>query len=275
MMISVVIPTYNRAKFVKEAVESVLAQTYADFELIVVDDGSTDETQKVLAGYGDKIKVLQQANKGVSAARNVGIAQAKGEWIAFLDSDDLWKRNKLEKQMKWLASHRQVQICHTDEIWIRKGVRVNPMKKHAKPHGWIFEQCLPFCVVSPSSILIHQSLFEKHGNFDEELPACEDYDLWLRFAAKVPFGFVPEKLLTKRGGHEDQLSHKHWGLDRFRVQSLIKLVQSGTLKPEKLELAKKMLREKCQILATGAEKRGKLDEAKQYLSQMEFLNESQ
>ncbi len=264
-MISVVIPTYNRAQFVKEAIASVLEQTYKDFELIVVDDGSTDETPQVLAAYGDKLKVLRQENKGVSAARNAGISAAQGEWIAFLDSDDLWKKQKLEKQVEWLQAHPQVRICHTDEIWIRRGVRVNPMKKHAKPNGWIFEQCLPLCVVSPSSVLIHRSLFEKHGVFDESLPACEDYDLWLRFAAKAPFGFVPEAWLTKRGGHEDQLSQKYWGLDRFRVQSLVKLIRSGTLKPQQLHAAKKMLEEKCQILASGARKRGKLDEAEKYL----------
>ncbi len=270
-MVSVVIPTYNRAGFIKEAIDSVLAQTYSELELIVVDDGSIDETEKILLPYKNKIHLLKQENKGVSAARNLGIAQAKGEWVAFLDSDDLWKKDKLAKQMLWLRLHQQVLICHTDEIWSRGGERVHPLKKHAKPHGWIFEKCLPMCVVSPSSVVIHKSLFEKYGTFDESLPACEDYDLWLRFAAKVTFGFVPEKLLTKRGGREDQLSTQHWGLDRFRVQSLVKLIQSGVLKPAQLDLTKEMVRHKCAILAKGSRKRDKLEEEKKYL---EIINEN-
>lgn len=265
MRISIIIPTTNRASVLKEAIDSVLEQSYRDFELIVVDDGSTDETPQLLSQYGDKIKVIRQENKGVSAARNSGIAASQGEWIAFLDSDDLWKPQKLEKQVEWLKAHPQVRICHTDEIWIRNGTRVNPMKKHAKPAGWIFEKCLPFCVVSPSSVLIHKSVLESVGPFDETLPACEDYDLWLRVAAKFPFGFVAQKLIVKRGGHSDQLSHQFWGLDRFRVQSLKKLLESKSLKPNQAVAAKKVLDEKCQVLANGALKRGKNKEAEEYL----------
>lgn len=265
-MISVIIPTYNRAYLIREAIDSVLGQTNPNLELIVVDDGSTDETAEVLARYGERVRVIRQENRGVSAARNAGIAAASGEWIAFLDSDDLWKPRKLEKQMAWLQAHPQVKICHTDEIWIRGGVRVNSMKKHAKPAGWIFEECLPFCVVSPSSVVIHRSVFDVVGLFDETLPACEDYDLWLRVAVKYPFGYIPEKLVVKRGGHADQLSRKYWGLDRFRVQSLRKILASGKLKPEQAGAARRALEEKCRILANGARKRGKLEEAEAYLA---------
>jgi glycosyltransferase involved in cell wall biosynthesis len=262
--VSVIIPTFNRAKFLKEAVESVFAQSGDGFELIVVDDGSTDETAKMLEEFGDRVRVLRQENRGVSAARNAGIAAARGEWVAFLDSDDLWKKRKLEKQAAWVAAHPQVKICHTDEEWIRDGAKVNQLKKHAKPAGWIFEQCLPFCVVSPSSVMIHKSVFDDVGVFDETLPACEDYDLWLRIAVKYPFGFIPDRLVVKRGGHDDQLSKKHWGLDRFRAQALKKLIGSGRLKPMQKEAAQHMLEEKCRILAGGARKRGKEEEAKAY-----------
>lgn len=265
-MISVIIPTYNRAETLKEAIDSVLGQSYREFELIIVDDGSTDQTAEMLAGCEERVRVVRQANRGVSAARNAGVAAARGEWLAFLDSDDLWKPRKLEKQMGWLAAHPQVKICHTDEIWIRDGVRVNPMKKHAKPGGWIFEQCLPFCVVSPSSVVVHRSVLETVGLFDEQLPACEDYDLWLRVAMKYPFGYLPEKLMMKQGGHADQLSRKFWGLDRFRVQSLKKILSAGELKPEQAAAARRMLEEKCRILANGARKRGKVDEAEAYLA---------
>lgn len=250
----------------KEAVNSVLAQSYHDYELIVVDDGSTDGTTEVMTEFGDRVRVLRQENSGVSAARNAGIAASRGEWIAFLDSDDLWQPRKLEKQMEWLAAHLQLKICHTDEIWIRNGEHLNPLQKHAKPDGWIFKQCLQFCVVSPSSVVMHRSLLDEVGLFDETLPACEDYDLWLRVAAKYPFGYVDDKLVVKRGGHADQLSKKYWGLDRFRAQSLLKLIRSGRLKPEQAAAARQVLEVKCWILANGARKRGKIEEAKSYLA---------
>lgn len=272
-MVSVIIPTFNRGALIKKSVESVLGQSHRDFELIVVDDGSTDETAKVLNAVDGSFEVIRQENSGVSAARNRGIEAGRGEWFAFLDSDDLWKPAKLEEQMKWMRAHPQMKISQTDEIWIRNGIRVNPMKKHAKPSGWIFEKCLPFCVVSPSAVMIHRSLFEAYGLFDESLPACEDYELWLRLASKVPFGFIPQKLVVKYGGHADQLSKKHWGLDRFRVRALYNLLESKSLNPEQTTKVQKTLGEKCRILSDGSRKRGKLKEAETYLEMAEKAKE--
>jgi len=263
--VSVIIPTYNRACMVVEAVESVLKQTFRDFELLVIDDGSTDGTAECLAPFENRLRYIYQPNRGISAARNRGIREAQGEFLAFLDSDDLWLRRKLEVQMREIQRDPSVRICYTDEIWIRRGVRVNPKKKHQKYSGWILQKMLPLCIISPSSALIHRSVLEEIGDFDESLPACEDYDLWLRIGARYPIRFIPEPLIIKRGGHEDQLSRKYWGLDRFRIRALQKLLAQNELKPEDRLAAIRVLQEKCRILATGCFKRQKQLEGYYYL----------
>ena len=172
--VSVIIPTYNRLPMLKEAVNSVLAQHFEDMELIVVDDGSTDGTAEEMKRYGGRVRLLQHSeNRGVSAARNRGVLHAKGKYIAFLDSDDLWVKGKLKTQEAFLDDNPHYPLCYTDEIWIRKGKRVNPMRKHAKYSGWIFEKCLPLCIISPSSAMMRKTLFSKIGLFDEALPVCE------------------------------------------------------------------------------------------------------
>ena len=262
--VSVVIPTYNRKEMVQEAVESVLSQTYRDFELIVVDDGSEDGTGEVLREkFGERIIYLYQKNQGVSRARNRGIETSRGKYIAFLDSDDLWLKKKLERQVQFMQQNPEAMICYTDEIWIRRGVRVNPKKKHAKHSGWIYPQCLPLCIISPSSVLMRRELLEEVGGFDPEFPVCEDYDLWLRVALRYPIHLIPEKLIVKRGGHPDQLSHRSWGNDIWRVRALLKILQKE-LPPSWRKLTVAELHRKCSILIGGFEKRGKHEEAAQY-----------
>ncbi len=256
-LVSVIIPTRNRYSLLTEAVESVLGQTYSRLELIVVDDGSTDETpQRIPACFPD-IRYVRQAHRGVSAARNLGIRHAHGDYIAFLDSDDLWLPKKLEREMAFLSEQPDFRICYTDEIWIRRGVRVNPKKKHRKYGGWIYPYCLPLCIISPSSVIIHRKVFETVGVFDESLPACEDYDLWLRVTARYPVGWIDEALIVKRGGHEDQLSRAFWGMDRFRVRALIKILREGPLSVAWRRRTREELERKCRILVQGFEKRGK------------------
>ena len=262
--VSIIIPTYNRADFLKEAIESVLAQTFCDFELIVVDDGSTDRTRDLLDGYGARLRPIFQANRGVSSARNAGIRAAQGRYIALLDSDDLWLPKKLAAQIAAMEAQPDIPLCHTEEIWIRRGVRVNQMKKHQKHGGYIFPHCLPFCVISPSSALMRRTLFDEVGDFDEALPACEDYDLWLRITKTHPVHFIETPLIIKRGGHEDQLSRTHWGLDRFRIQSLDKLLQAGGLTDEQFEQARQEFERKCDIFAQGCAKRDKPADAESY-----------
>lgn len=262
--VSIIIPTYNRANLLREAIDSVLAQTYQDFELLVVDDGSTDNTCAVVAGYGDQVVYRFQENRGVSRARNLGIHASAGAWIAFLDSDDLWLPEKLEQQMAVMEQNPDLRLCHTEEIWIRRGLRVNPKKKHKKQGGFIFHDCLPLCVISPSSVLLRRTLLEEVGYFDENLPACEDYDLWLRITKDYPVYFIEKPLLIKRGGHPDQLSRQYWGIDRFRIQALEKLLQAGDLTREQREQTLQELRRKCQIVAHGCLKRQKFKESEQY-----------
>ena len=258
--VSVIVPTYNRAGWLEETLRSVVSQTFKDFELIVVDDGSTDNTSKVMESFPDAKYFTMRENSGVSKARNLGLDYAKGEFICFLDSDDLWNEKKLEIQLYWMESNIDSQVCYTNEIWVRNGVRVNPMNKHRKYTGDIFRHCLALCIVSPSSVMLRKELFNKVGNFDESLPACEDYDLWLRIAVKYAFHFIEEPLIIKRGGHADQLSRKYWGMDRFRVAALKKLLDQNSLDQEKLKLTRSALLEKCSVLIQGFEKRGKKED---------------
>ncbi|MCP4992198.1 MAG: glycosyltransferase family 2 protein, partial [Gammaproteobacteria bacterium] len=218
MRISVIVPTYNRSQVLGRAIQSVLDQTFPAHEIIVVDDGSTDNTKQLVRDLFPQCRYIEQPNRGVSAARNTGIESATGNWLAFLDSDDEWLPGKLRAQIALLEKNPEVKICHTEEIWIRNGKQVNQMKKHAKSGGHIFQNCLPLCVISPSSVIIHREIFHEIGAFDEELPACEDYDLWLRICASHPVAFVEQPQINKYGGHEDQLSQKHWGMDRFRIK---------------------------------------------------------
>ena len=263
--VSVIIPTYNRRSMLKEAVDSVLAQDFEDFELIVVDDGSTDGTADEIKKYGGRVKLFQQKeNRGVSASRNSGILQARGKYIGFLDSDDLWVKGKLKIQVAFLDENPHYPLCYTDEIWVRKGKRVNPMLKHSKYSGWILEKCLPLCIISPSSAMMRKALFSKVGLFDEALPVCEDYDFWLRISARFPIFFIDRKLIIKRGGHSDQLSHRFWGNDRFRVIALEKLLSEPSLKPDEREAVLREMKKKCQILSKGFFKRGNEPEGRRY-----------
>ena len=255
MNVSVIIPTFNRVSLLPRAIESVMSQNIADMEIIVVDDGSTDETVSFIKERFPDVVLIQQTNSGVSSARNNAIRQAKGEWLALLDSDDEWLEGKLEAQLAQLnlSGHK---VCHTEEIWIRDGVRVNQMNKHKKRGGSIFKYCLPLCAMSPSSILIHKSVFDEVGLFDEALPACEDYDLWLKISALYDVSFIEQPLIRKYGGHEDQLSRQYWGMDRFRVIALDNLLSdlkfTNKLSDDDHAAALSMLLKKLKILLKGA-----------------------
>jgi GT2 family glycosyltransferase len=262
-VVSVVIPTFNRGPLVGEAVESVFAQSYSDFELIVVDDGSTDETRKELAKFRSRLRFFVKAREGVAAARNFGVSRAVGRYVAFLDSDDLWRPKKLEMQTAFMEKNLAVQICQTEEIWLRHGVRVNPKSRHQKPSGDIFVRSLELCLVSPSAVMMTKELFSRFGGFDERFPVCEDYDLWLRIAVEHPVPLIPEALVIKRGGHADQLSRSTWAMDRYRVAALQKLLRSS-LQGTRRASALAVFRSKVAILAQGARKRGKEQEANEY-----------
>jgi glycosyltransferase involved in cell wall biosynthesis len=265
-MVSVVITTYNRSKMIREAIASVLAQTDAAGEVIVVDDGSADDTASVLESFGSAIHLILQPHRGVSAARNTGIRAAAGEWLAFLDSDDFWLPRKLRVQLEFFRKHREFRICQTEEIWVRNGHKLNPKKYHKKPRGYCFPQLLERCLISPSSVIIHREVFAEVGFFDESLPVCEDYDLWLRIGYRYPVGLIEEPLTVKRGGHADQLSNSIPGFDRYRIQALVKLLRKERLSSSQRELALQALGRKCRIYGEGCRKRGRFEEAEFFLN---------
>ena len=260
-VVSVVIPTFNRAQKVVRAISSVQSQTFTDVEIIVVDDGSTDGTKKEVEQFDDIVTyVAHSSNLGVSAARNTGIKGSGGPLIAFLDSDDHWLPEKLAVQVCFFDEYPEAVACQTEEVWIRNGRRVNPMKKHLKPSGDIFEPSLKLCLVSPSAVMLKRSLLDEVGLFDEGLPVCEDYDLWLRISCRYPIHLIKEALVVKEGGHPDQLSARHKGMDCFRIKALVKLIKSGTLNERQLKATLEELSLKCRIYGNGCLKRGKTEE---------------
>lgn len=262
--VSVVIPTYNRPTQTVEAVKSVIGQTVSDFELIVVDDGSTCQNQE-LAELAKQFsfKYLKTENKGVAAARNTGVRQSSGKWVAFLDSDDRWLPNKLEAQLNFLSANPEYRIVQTREIWYRGGRFVNPRELHRMSSGDLFNKSLGLCVISPSAVLLEKSLFIEVGQFDEKMIVCEDYDLWLRITSANLVGLVDEELVEKFGGMQDQLSHSQVAMDRFRIYSLAKLLADHSLDFKlsdiQIDSAVAVLKQKLSILISGAMKRGNVD----------------
>ena len=266
--VSVIIPTYNRRAMVREAIDSVLAQTAAGFELIVVDDGSSDGTGEDLARFSaehsDTIRIEHTTNRGPAAARNRGVAMARAPLIAFLDSDDLWAPKKLGRHLEFMCENPGCAISQTDEIWIRNGRRVNPGMRHRKRAGDFFIESLRTCLVSPSAVLMTKKLFDSIGGFDEDMSAAEDYDLWLRIQVEHEIGLLDEPLVTRRGGHPDQLSATIPAIDRFRVLVLVKLLSADSLSPERRRATTQVLIEKCRIYAAGLARRGRIDAARRY-----------
>jgi len=181
-----------------------------------------------------------------------------------LDSDDVWLPNKLEEHHEYIKNNPEINIHQTDEIWIRNNIRVNPGKKHKKKGGYIFNDSLDLCLISPSTAAVNRNIFSEYGYFEESLPACEDYDLWLRITLKENIGLIDKKLAVRYGGNEDQLSRKHWGLDRFRIYSIVKLLnnQADSMSKEQIENAKKAAINKAKILLAGAIKRNRPDYSK-------------
>jgi len=264
--VSIIVPAFNRSLKAARAISSVLYQTFTDYQIIVVDDGSTDGTRDAMRQFGDKISFMRhQSNLGVSAARNTGIRGSGAPLVAFLDSDDYWLPEKLGVQISFFKSHPEAMISQTDEIWIRNGRYANPKTRHLKPSGDVFEPSLKLCLISPSAVMLRRSLLEEIGLFDEDLPVCEDYDLWLRIACRYPVHLINEKLIVKEGGHPDQLSSRYKGMDRFRIRALVKLIKGEILNDKQLGAAIAELSLKCRIYGTGCIKRGKRDEGDFYL----------
>jgi glycosyltransferase involved in cell wall biosynthesis len=262
--VSVIIPTYNRRAMVLEAIDSVFAQTTQSFELIVIDDGSTDGTEQELTRLGKSIRIERIEHQGPAAARNRGVALAGAPLIAFLDSDDLWAPIKLERQLAVMRANPACAISQTDEIWIRNGRRVNPGARHRKRAGDIFIDSLRTCLISMSATMMRADLFRSLGGFDEIMMAAEDYDLWLRILIDHEAGLLDEPLVTRRGGHCDQASATTPAIDRFRILALTKLLADDRLSPARRNAVVEVLAEKCRIYAGGLARRGRIEQARLY-----------
>ena len=269
--ISVVIPTLNRINTLQRALDSVINQTYKPAEIIVVDNGSSDGTLKFLREQYPKITILTENKIGVSSARNKGIKKSINQWIALLDSDDAWHPRKLEIQTSMLDSAlKEYNLIHTDEVWFRNNKHINQMKKHKKQGGYIFERCLSLCCISPSSVLFKKNILDKVGLFDESLPVCEDYDMWLKICSSEEVLFAQDKLTYKYGGHKDQLSKSYWGMDRFRIKSIENIIKNFDLTYKQKKQAKKELIKKLKIIINGASKRNNLSIVNEFSTKLEY-----
>lgn len=277
-LVSAIVPVHNRAWCIRRSIESVLAQDYRPLELIVVDDGSTDDTPRLLGEIaremteyveskagGIALRILRQDNCGVSAARNLGIRAARGSLIAFLDSDDEWLPQKTSRQAADLLAHPGMRVHQTGETWVRRGRRVNPPQRLRKRAGDLFEQSLDHCAISPSAAMLRREVFDEVGLFDETFPACEDYEMWLRITCRHEVGLLDEALIVKHGGHADQLSFTVEALDRHRIRAIVKTLDSGVLSAVQREMAVRALEAKCRIYAEGCRKRSREDEAEEVL----------
>lgn len=268
-LISVIIPTYNRRPFLKKALDSVFLQTKPCHEILIIDDGSTDGTEQFVREYSvnsqQPLRYLYQENKGAASARNLGIKNASGNILCFLDSDDYFLPEKIELQKKTL-DESGLLISHTEEKWLRRGQHLNKKQKHHPPDGHIFADCLPMCVVGMSTVMVRRELFDSCGLFDESLPCCEDYDLWLRVSSREKFKLVPKQLTVKNGGRADQLSVIHRvGMDKYRIKALVNLLDNTELSDDQYRLALNALRKKCRIYGEGCLKHGRFGEGMRYL----------
>jgi glycosyltransferase involved in cell wall biosynthesis len=256
--VSVIIPTYNRSSLLFEAVKSVLSQTYDNFELIIVDDGSTDSSKSSIApllkNTPRSTTYLESKNRGVSTARNLGAQHAQGEWLAFLDSDDRWTPEKLQLQMEYLKSNPECRVVHGEEIWIRNGRRVNQKIKHAKSGGRIFTDCLKLCLISPSTVVLAKELYHEMQGFDPSFPVCEDYDLWLKITSKYEVGFITTPVTIKYGGHSDQLSRRYFAMDYWRIKSMHRLHSTRKLNAQERAALNLEIITKGEVLVKGYKK---------------------
>lgn len=271
---SVIIPTYNRKDFLSIAIGSVLNQNYCDYELLVVDDGSSDKTKdlvKKIYGKNKKVSYVYQKHQGVSAARNKGLLKAKGKFILFLDSDDRFLREKLLIFRGYIEKNPKYKIFHSEEIWYKEGKVFSQKAYQKKPSGFIFPQVLKLCCVSLSTAAISRDIFKEMGYFDKRLPTCEDYDFLLRVSSLYPIFLIPKYLTIKEGGHADQLSKEYPAMDKFRIYALEKILRNTDLSEPNYQLAYQELQNKCNIYIKGALKRGKKTESFYYHNLCERL----
>lgn len=267
-----IVPTYNRSTLLGRALVSILRQSVQCAEIIVVDDASTDLSRQVVDEIckdeqGIEIRWLRlDSNRGPAAARNFGIEHCRHELIAFLDSDDHWLPEKIERQAARMELQPEYLISHTREKWLRCGQHLNQKKRHIPRHGDIFCHCLELCAVGMSTVMLRREIFRQIGMFNESMRCCEDYDFWLRASCRLPFLLIDEALTVKEGGRDDQVSVRYRvGMDRLRIEALLRLIQSGFLDDTQEEKAIRELQRKCLIYGAGCIKHGKKEEGQYYL----------
>lgn len=277
--VTVIIPTYNREKFLIRSVSSVLRQSMSCSEIIIIDDGSIDNSinvlKRIFSDTSIPCSIVHQTNRGPAAARNRGVEKAHFPYIAFLDSDDHWKKNKLKVQFEALQKSPNSMISHTREIWMRRGEHLNQKKIHIPRNGNIFDHCLKLCAVGMSTVMVKKEIFHEIGYFDESLQCCEDYDYWLRVSSKYEFLLVDKPLTVKEGGRDDQVSFIHrQGMDRLRLYALKKILATGQLDPQQYTIAVEEFVKKSNIYGKGCLKHGKQALGHQILDDMERLLEN-
>jgi len=269
-MVSVIIPVFNRYPLLQEAAASVLAQSHLDFELVIVDDGSEDETAELTGGtdgfFRDvRVKIIHVKHSGMPGlVRNIGAGAAQGSYLAFLDSDDLWEQDKLKLQAAFFQDNPDLRICHTRERWIRKGKEISQAGQKHRREGMIFQDALEKCIIGPSTVMMERSLFQETRGFREDLEIAEDYEYWLRITPFHEIGYIDLPLIEKRAGHGGQLSEKYGHIEYFRIQGLKDLVDRNYFPEEQQTSARQELARKCGIYAAGCEKRGKKEDAAEY-----------
>jgi glycosyltransferase involved in cell wall biosynthesis len=261
---SVIIPVYNRPVQVKNAIESSVSQSLAPFEIIVVDDGSTDSTLEEIKKYNQKVKLITIPRRGVSGARNEGIKKAQGEYVAFLDSDDTWEKDKLLIQEKYLDDNQSIMWVHTDERWIKNGRAVNKPERYKKCSGDIFNHLLGVTGVGASTLMTRRDFFLQTGLFDEDMIVCEDNDLWLRMALLSDIGYIDLELVNKYAGHEGQLSFSVPNQDTYRVRSLVKLLRGNMLSEKRRACVLEILKKKLGYIISALSKKNLSDESEKY-----------
>lgn len=261
LFFDVIIPTFNRASLLERAITSVLNQSYPFFKLYIIDDGSTDETFQIIEKFhsDERLHYLKQENKGVSAARNLGISHSHHSWVTFLDSDDEWLTDKLQKQRDYILQHPEIKFIHSNEIWIRDQIRVNAPLKFDKSAEGLLERSLETCIISPSTVAIKRELLEYFGGFNEEFKICEDYDLWLKILFREKVGFIEDFLIKKYHGHDNQLSTLDPLMEYYRVLALFFQMDSKDLKEEDFFLIFKTLERKVPRILKGLQKFGEED----------------